>query len=105
MTEESKIPPGGEDTAAEDAEEGTAVDAEEGSAAGPERMGEQDAEQPSPPHHEVISRRRKVVGIGLIALGVLFLLDEFFDLGDYLTLWPILLVVLGLVLLLRSPAK
>lgn len=68
-------------------------------------MLEQDAEEPSPPRQEVISRRRKVVGVGLIALGVLFLLDEFFDLGDYLTLWPILLVVLGLVLLLRSPAK
>src|SRR5680860_877271 len=42
---------------------------------------------------ETISRRRKVVGIALIGLALVFLADQFSDMSAYLRLWPLVRVV------------
>lgn len=51
---------------------------------------------------EVTSRRRRTAGAILIVLGVVFLLDNYFDIGDWARLWPLLLILLGIVLIARS---
>ncbi|HZJ03493.1 MAG TPA: DUF5668 domain-containing protein [Thermoleophilia bacterium] len=44
---------------------------------------------------------RRTVGIILIVLGAWFFLDQFFDFWNWGELWPVLLILLGLVLLFR----
>jgi len=104
MKKETDMPPSTEETAsiaesAEEVSENREQGGEPPAGGGPAVIDDSAADD------ETISRRRKVVGIGLIGLGLVFLADQFFDLGDYLRLWPLVLVVMGLVLLFRSPEK
>lgn len=46
-------------------------------------------------------RPRRTVGIILIVLGAWFFLQQFFDFWNWGELWPILLILLGLLLLFR----
>jgi|GEM_PF-3314780 len=44
---------------------------------------------------------RRTAGIILIVLGAWFFLDQFFDFWNWGELWPVLLILLGLLLLFR----
>jgi predicted membrane protein len=48
-----------------------------------------------------------IVGLAIVALGVMFLLDNFgyLDAGDVLVYWPVVFVVVGLTQLLGSPRR
>lgn len=116
MKKETDMPPSTEETAsiaesAEEVSENREQGGEPPAGGGPAVIDDSAADDisevrdDSDADDETISRRRKVVGIGLIGLGLVFLADQFFDLGDYLRLWPLVLVVMGLVLLFRSPEK
>ncbi len=65
-------------------------------AAAPPRPVEEPAET-----EEDHDRPRRTVGIILIALGAWFFLDQFFDFWNWGELWPVLLILLGLLLLFR----
>ena len=70
----------------------------------PQRIYEnQQPSQPSLPesrHHR--PHRGLIGGLVLITLGVLFLVDEFIPSVNFGDLWPVLLVVIGIGLLIRS---
>ncbi|WKZ27108.1 MAG: PspC domain-containing protein [Candidatus Paceibacterota bacterium] len=52
-----------------------------------------------------ILKRRTLLGVGLIALGVLAFLREFFSLAwfQWSAIWPIVCVVVGVIILQREP--
>ncbi len=66
---------------------------------------QQSGQQPSPPETKYRRPHRGLIGgLVLITLGILFLVVEFVPSVDFSDLWPILLVVIGIGLLLRSVA-
>src|SRR5680860_721953 len=104
MKKETDMPPSTEETAsiaesAEEVSENREQGGEPPDGGGPAVIDDSAADD------ETISRRRKVVGIGLIGLGLVFLAYQFFDLGDYLRLWPLALVVMGLSPCFLTPGR
>ncbi|GAB4245951.1 MAG: hypothetical protein Kow00129_06090 [Thermoleophilia bacterium] len=50
---------------------------------------------------EETTKARRTVGIILIVLGIWFFLDQFFNLVVWAEMWPLLLIIIGLLLLIR----
>lgn len=48
------------------------------------------------------ARRRTFFGIALILIGILFLIDKIFPDFDFSNYWPVLLLILGAYILLKS---
>lgn len=47
-------------------------------------------------------RRKRYIGIGLIVLGVIFLMDQWFPyFFDWGRMWPIIFIIIGLAIILR----
>jgi phage shock protein PspC (stress-responsive transcriptional regulator) len=67
--------------------------------------------RPESPHHnkEVWQKNRNdgglIAGLVLIALGVIFLVIRFIPMVDFGDLWPIILVIVGIVLIRSSYSK
>src|SRR5660398_247958 len=116
MKKETDMPPSTEETAsiaesAEEVSENREQGGEPPAGGGPSVIDDSAADDisevrdDSAADDETISRRRQVVGRWLIGLGLVFLADQFFDLGDHLMLWALVVGVMGVVPLFRSPEE
>jgi len=66
----------------------------------PEDMESQ--EKPQKPNPESRNRGNLIGGLVLIALGAIFLADQFIPRIDFGDLWPVILIVIGIALLINA---
>lgn len=59
-------------------------------------------ETPEPSRKERRSRNNYIAGIVLVTLGILFLLQNYFNLELIAKLWPVILLAIGLALIWRN---